>query len=246
MPIILLCVCFSHAAPHNPIFSPEALAPTLTAPDPLYARGLPFDIKTDTPNAAPIPPADPTSPQTSFQTETVVVPGDIGIVVPFASYEHYPNDDTPDDWPVIDAPFNGAVPTVNTATVLYCLDDSSFTYKLGFQITFYDATAQRSEGVQFFTAGPPYWVGYIFFKKHTNSNGFWENADIFGSNPGVNIGFNPTGKSMNFGYRPHTDLDYGTMQKQCQDVFHIEPPAHSNSFSSVFSQDLPSLFTADA
>ena len=131
--------------------------------------------------------------------------------------------------------------------MLYCLNDGSLTYKVGLQITFYDAVSQKEEGVQFFTSGPPYWCGYVFFKKHTNSDGFWEDANLFPPNAGLNIGYNPTGKTMNFAGRPSTDHSLADTQAQCQQVFDFS--AGSSSTWSVYedgSPSIPALLTFDS
>lgn len=145
----------------------------------------------------------------------------------------------PDNSTVTDAPLEGADPTVNTANVLYCLDDSSVTYKVGLKMTFWDAVSKKEEGVQFFTSGLPFWCGYQFLKKHTNADGFYEDANLLPPNAGLNIGYNPTGKSMNFAGRYSTKKDLATVQQECQEVFQFA--AGGNSYWGVYEDGFPSI-----
>ena len=104
--------------------------------------------------------------------------------------------------------------------------------------------------MQFFTSGAPFWCGYVFFKKHTNSDGFWEDNNILGSTAGLNIGYSPTDKTFNFaGHTPSTDYDAATVQAKCQDVFEFS--AGGNSFWAVHedgggAQSVSPLLTFDS
>ena len=192
------------------------------------------------------PPSTFTSAHRPVATE-VAVPNDPPLEVPNPGPDDNLPDTTPDDSTIVDVLLEGSDPTVNTANLLYYLDDSSVTYKIGLQVTFYDAVSEKEEGVQFFTSGAPFWCGYVFFKKHTNSDGFWEDNNIFDSTAGLNIGYNPTSKTFNFaGHTRLTDFDAATGQAKCQYVFEFS--AGGDSFRAVHEdgggdQSIPPLLT---
>ncbi|OQO12761.1 hypothetical protein B0A48_02225 [Cryoendolithus antarcticus] len=64
---------------------------------------------------------------------------------------------------------------------------------------------------------------FVDLRKHTNKAGFWYNADITGKNKGDNIGYNPTGKSINLKNPTFKtgamqgDLDY--LEGRCRNEF---------------------------
>ncbi|KAF2111629.1 hypothetical protein BDV96DRAFT_173666 [Lophiotrema nucula] len=54
-----------------------------------------------------------------------------------------------------------------------------------------------------------------FFQKHTNSAGFYADLDAIGSNPGITIGYNPTGRKITLGSPNNVIEDPVTLQSLC-------------------------------
>lgn len=85
---------------------------------------------------------------------------------------------------------------------------------------------------------------YTLLKKHTNSAGFWVNADIIGSNAGANIGYNPTGKSINLNSRAAksttgtsaNDAAYlkGRCANEFEDLFKAGAPQVTQSYERYY------------
>ncbi|KAJ2983202.1 hypothetical protein NQ176_g866 [Zarea fungicola] len=79
---------------------------------------------------------------------------------------------------------------------------------------------QKTETVQT-SSGGGIGCAYELLRKHVNHDGFWANLNFFGSE-GLNIGYNPTGRSINLPPATITVVNTDEIALQCENIFHIK------------------------
>lgn len=62
-------------------------------------------------------------------------------------------------------------------------------------------------------------ISFAAWKKHTNSDGFWLDYDIFGSHRGGAVGYDPTGQSFKLNEQQSTPATTDVVASLCQEEF---------------------------
>ncbi|KAK9802092.1 hypothetical protein AB5N19_07899 [Seiridium cardinale] len=70
-----------------------------------------------------------------------------------------------------------------------------------------------------FTNASPVGCTVAMLKKQTNDEGFWVDVDLFGSTPGGNIGWNPSGEEIELGKASSSNEDPDYISKRCSEEF---------------------------
>ena len=141
-------------------------------------------------------------------------------------------------------------PAFNQLEVLYCITTFQVagSGRLGFMIKYYDRIVNQHQSVAFTADGPELYLVWRLFRRHTNKDGFYEDANLFKSPRGLNVGYNPTGKSLNVaGWDPEVTYDgnhqYDKLQAACQTAFGIRAD-NTGSFYQQYTGDyVPSLLS---
>lgn len=145
----------------------------------------------------------------------------------------------------------------NIVEVLFCT--TAFVVggagRIGFLVTHHDGTALKNETVAFQNDGPEAYLAYELLKSHTNPNGFWEDVNIFGSTKGLNVGYHPTGKTLNVaGWTPNIQYNgnnqFEKVETFCRDQFGIKADGPTGSYYNLYAAPvgsyIPGLFTPSA
>lgn len=101
----------------------------------------------------------------------------------------------------------------NEANALLCVTPT--TSKCGLYVTY--TNGARRETVQWQSGGLTA-CSVVLTRKHTNGAGFWANLNFFGS-PGMNIGYDGTGRQIALGSATTVVRDQGFLNSRCQSVF---------------------------
>jgi hypothetical protein len=117
----------------------------------------------------------------------------------------------------------------NEASFLLCNTPGSG--KCGIFATY--TNGQTRQSVSYQTGGSTA-CALQFLQKHTNGAGFWVDLNIFGSTRGVNIGYNPTGRSISLGTATSSNNNQAYLNGRCQNEFGFGNIDTSNSAESFY------------
>lgn len=141
-------------------------------------------------------------------------------------------------------------PTFNQLEVLYCITTFQVggSGRLGFMINYYDRIINQKQSVAFTADGPELYLAWRLLRRHTNNDGFYEDVNRFRSPLGLNVGYNPTGKSLNVaGWEHQVKYDgnhqFDKLQAACQTAFSIPPDTTGSFYQQYLGDYVPSLLS---
>ncbi|KAJ2983073.1 hypothetical protein NQ176_g958 [Zarea fungicola] len=112
------------------------------------------------------------------------------------------------------------------------------TKKCGLYVSY--TNGARTENVQTESGGLT-GCAVDLYKKHTNGDGFWADVNIVHS-AGLNIGYNPTGRSLTLGAATSAVQNPDAISLQCQSIFGFTSIDQSQSGWNYWSGFNPQLY----
>ncbi|KAI9775914.1 MAG: hypothetical protein M1839_000703 [Geoglossum umbratile] len=102
----------------------------------------------------------------------------------------------------------------NEASVLLC--STGINSNCGIWVTYTNTKVRQTVSAKSFFSLP---CAVLAGTKHTNSDGFWTQANLLGPNAGYNIGYNPNRRQINLGKATKISRDPAYLNGRCANEF---------------------------